>query len=73
MNTLTTTAAQFTKPVSVAFLLGASDAEAGAAFAPEMFYVRNVDKIMYSLGFEQVRGASEVTRQFTASVNWSGN
>lgn len=56
---------------SIAFLLGASDAEAGAAFAPEMFFVRKQDKLQYALGFELARGASEATRQFTKSVNWS--
>lgn len=59
------------KPISIAFLLGCSDAECSRpVFAPEMYFVRRMDKIMYSLGFEHVRGASEATRQFTASVNW---
>jgi hypothetical protein len=60
------------KPVSVAFLLGASDAEAGEAFAPEMYLVRHCDKVQYAVGFELTRGASEATRQFTHSVNWGG-
>lgn len=59
------------KPVSVAWMLGASDGESSRPiFAPEMYFVRRVDKIMYSLGYEAVRGANEATRQFTASVNW---
>lgn len=57
-------------PVSVAFLLGASDAEAGAAFAPEMYFVRRCDKVQYAVAFEMVRGANEATRQFTHLVNW---
>lgn len=58
------------KPVSIAFLLGASDGQAGAPFCPEQFFVQRSQKIQYALGFERVRGASEMTRQFTASVNW---
>lgn len=59
------------KSVSVAFLLGCSDAECSRpVFCPEAFYVRRCDKIQYALGYELVLGASEMTRQFTASVNW---
>jgi hypothetical protein len=61
------------KPVSVAFLLGASDAECGAAFAPEFYFIRHCDQVQYSIAWEMVKGASEITRQFTASVNWIGN
>jgi hypothetical protein len=72
MNNVPPTEA-FAKPVSVAFMLGASDAEAGDSFCPEKFFVRSCDKIQYSLGWEMVRGASEMTRQFTHSVNWGAN
>jgi len=56
------------KPVSVAFLLGASDAESNAPFCPEQYFVRHCDKVQYAVAFEKVRGASEMTRQFTKSV-----
>jgi len=64
---------KFAAPVSVAWMLGASDGEANGPFCPEQFFVRNVDKIQYAFGFEAARGASEMTRQFTASVNWERN
>lgn len=60
---------QLAPTVSVAFLLGTSDGEAGAAFAPEAFFVQRNQKVQYALGFELVRGASEMTRQFTCSAN----
>lgn len=57
------------KPISIAWMLGCSDAECSRpVFSPETFFVRLEDKIQYSLGYEAVLGASEMTRQFTGSV-----
>lgn len=61
------------RPISVAWMLGASDGEANGPFCPEQFFAKLEHKIEYARGFEHVRGASEATRQFTASVNWSAS
>jgi hypothetical protein len=61
------------KPISIAFLLGASDAESSRpVFAPESYFIRRVDMIAYAFGYEAVRGANEATREFTKSVSWEG-
>lgn len=54
-----------------AFLFGADDARYGWPFAPEAYFGRREYQVEYAKGFESVRGASEITRQFTNSVNWA--
>jgi hypothetical protein len=61
------------KPVSVAFMLGASDAEAGDLCVPHMYFVRRMDQIVYSLGHESVAGVTLLSSQYTKSVNWERN
>jgi hypothetical protein len=63
--------AQAVNHSSDAFRVGMSDAQSGYPFAPEYYFTRRTDKVQYAIGFEMVRGANEITRQFTASVNWS--
>jgi hypothetical protein len=72
MHTVTPTTTTV-KPIAIsdAFRAGASDAQSGYPFAPESYFVRRTDKVQYAIGFEMVRGATEITRQFTASVNWN--
>lgn len=53
---------------SPAFRFGASDAKAGQPFAPECIFVTRNQQIQYALGFELVRGATEMTRQFTRAA-----
>ena len=51
--------------LSVAFRFGLEDAGKRAPFAPEMYFTRKSDKVLYAIGYELIRGASEATRQFT--------
>lgn len=71
MDSITLKANATRKPISRPYRYGWEDALHGHAFAPEMWFTHKSDKIEYALGFEQVRGVSEITRQFTASVDFS--
>jgi hypothetical protein len=52
---------------AVAMGLGRQDALDGYPFAPETYFFNRSLQDAYSIGFESIRGANEITRQFTRS------
>lgn len=51
------------KPVSVAWMMGASDAEAGELCLPELYFVRREHKMAYVGGHESVVGETMLSCQ----------
>lgn len=71
METQTAIPVTYAKPVSVAFLLGASDAEAQEICCPEMYFARYEDKVKYCEGYLSVsrtHGAALTAQYFGAEV-----
>lgn len=50
-------------PVSVAYLLGASDADAGCFCLAELYYVQRTAVLNYVAGYEAVAGETMLSKQ----------